>query len=92
MPTVRAGLPPATLGRQARVIVCDAGDGPRGLLVDAVSQVVRLPGSAVELRPNGVGALSGEDIAAIGRDHDRFLILLDLASLLRDGPAAEVRG
>jgi purine-binding chemotaxis protein CheW len=91
-PRRRLGLPPATLGRQARVIVCDAGDGPRGLLVDAVSQVVRLPGSAVELRPSGVGALNGEDIAAIGRDRDRFLILLDLASLLRDGPAAEVRG
>ena len=91
-PRRRLGLPAAVHGRQARVIVCDAGDGPRGLLVDAVSQVVRLPGSAVELRPRGVGAVSGEDIAAIGRDRDRFVILLDLASLLHDGQPAEAHG
>ncbi len=91
-PRHRLGLPAVSPGRQARVIVCDAGDGPRGVLVDAVSQVVRLPASAVEHRPSGIGAVNGEDIAAIGRDRDRFIILLDLASLLRDGQAAEGRG
>ncbi len=91
-PRRRLGLPATTHGRQARVIVCDAGDGPRGLLVDSVSQVMRLPGSAIELRPRGVGAASSEDIAAIGRDRDRFVILLDLASLLHDGVPVEAHG
>ena len=53
---------------------------------------LRLPGSAVELRPSGAGAVHGDDVAAIGRDRDRFLILLDLASLLRDVPIAAARG
>ncbi len=81
----RLGLPTATPGRQARVLVCDAGDGPRGLLVDAVSNVVRLPPSSVEALPSGIGGPSAEYIAGIGRDRDRLFILLDLAAVLRDG-------
>jgi purine-binding chemotaxis protein CheW len=80
----RLALPTATPGRQARVLVCDAGDGPRGLLVDAVSNVVRLPPSSVEALPSGIGGPSAEYIAGIGRDRDRLFILLDLAAVLRD--------
>jgi purine-binding chemotaxis protein CheW len=88
-PRHRLGLPPAAPGRAARVIVCDAGDGDgsRGILVDAVSDVVRLPPSAVEARPHGVGGASAEYIVGIGREGTRLLILLDLAALLRDAPA-----
>ncbi len=84
----RLGLPTATPGRQARVLVCDAGDGPRGLLVDAVSNVVRLPPSSVEALPSGIGGPSAEYIAGIGRDRDRLFILLDLAAVLRDAALA----
>ena len=83
-PRRRLGLPTATPGRQARVLVCDAGDGPRGLLVDAVSNVVRLPPSSLEARPSGIGGPSAEFISGIGRDRDRLFILLDLAAVLRD--------
>lgn len=86
-PRRRLGLPPAGPGRTARVLVCDAGDGARGLLVDAVSQVVRLAPSAVEARPAGVGRGSGECITGIGREGDRLFALLDLAEVLRDPSA-----
>jgi purine-binding chemotaxis protein CheW len=86
-PRHRLGFPPAAPGRAARVIVCDAGDGPRGLLVDAVSDVVRLPPSAVEARPQGVGCASAEYVIGIGREGSRLIILLDVAALLRDAPA-----
>jgi len=69
-------------GRGGREL--DAGDGPRGLLVDAVSNVVRLPPSSVEALPSGIGGPSAEYIAGIGRDRDRLFILLDLAAVLRD--------
>jgi purine-binding chemotaxis protein CheW len=78
----RLGLPAAAPGRQSRVIVCDAGEGPRGFLVDAVSEVVRLPPSAVEERPNGIPGPAGECIAGVGRQSDRLLILLDLPAVL----------
>jgi purine-binding chemotaxis protein CheW len=88
-PRRRLGLPAAAPGRTARVLVCDAGEGARALLVDAVTGVVRLPASAVEARPTGVGAASAEYIAGIGRERGRFFILLDLAAVLRDGPPAK---
>jgi purine-binding chemotaxis protein CheW len=83
----RLGLPAAAAGRQARVIVCDAGEGGRGFLVDAVSDVVRLPPSGVEPRPNGILGPAAECIAGIGRESDRLLILLDLPVVLRDPSA-----
>jgi purine-binding chemotaxis protein CheW len=85
----RLGLPAATPGRQARVIVCDAGEGPRGFLVDAVSEVVRLPPSAVEARPSGLPGPAAECIAGIGRQSDRLFILLDLPAVLGDASPAQ---
>ena len=81
-PRHRLGLPPAAVGPRGRVIVCDAGEGPCGLLVDAVAQVVRLPPSAIEQKPQAIGG-SAEYISGIGRDRDRLFILLDLAAVLR---------
>src|SRR6266567_2616152 len=40
-PRLRLGLPPSEKSGPGRVIICDAGEGPCGLLVDAVAQVVR---------------------------------------------------
>ncbi|BDG06934.1 chemotaxis protein CheW [Anaeromyxobacter paludicola] len=84
-PRRRLGLAPAPAeGRgQGRVIICDAGEGPCGLLVDAVAQVVRLPPSAIEQKPQGIVGSSAEYIAGIGRERDRLYILLDLAAVLR---------
>jgi purine-binding chemotaxis protein CheW len=90
-PRRRLGLPAAALGRAARVLVCDGGDGPRGVLVDAVSEVVRLPASAIEPRPSGIGAASAECIVGIGRDRKRLLVLLDMAALLNDGSESAAR-
>jgi len=86
-PRRRLGLPGSAPGPRARVVVCDVGEGPRGLLVDAVWQVVRLPGSALEPRPGGIGGAAAEYISALGRERDRLYVLLDLPALLRDGGA-----
>ena len=54
-PRRRLDLPPAAPGPRARVVVCETADGPIGLVVDSVSQVVRLPAGAIEPRPSGIG-------------------------------------
>jgi purine-binding chemotaxis protein CheW len=90
-PRHRLALPPARAPRVSRVLVCDAGDGPVGLLVDAVSDVVRLRAADVEPRPNGVGGVQADYIAGIGRAGDRMVVLLDLAAVLRGAAAQEAR-
>jgi purine-binding chemotaxis protein CheW len=81
-PRHELGVAAAAPDRGARVLICDAGEGPRGLQVDAVSQVVRLPPSALEPRTSSLSG-SADCIAGVGRDRGRFVILLDTAALLR---------
>jgi purine-binding chemotaxis protein CheW len=83
-PRRRLGLPPGEPARKARLIVCDCGNGSRGLLVDGVSHVVRLAPSAIEPRPSGIGGPSAEYIVGIGRDRSHLVVLLDLPALLAD--------
>jgi purine-binding chemotaxis protein CheW len=87
-PRRRMGLAPAEAGPGARVVVCDAGGGPVGLLVDGVSQVLRLPSSAFEARPQGIAGVDSEFIAGVGRGERRFFALLDAEALLRREPGA----
>lgn len=89
-PRRRLGLAAAGVpGHAGRVLVCDAGDGVVGLLVDAVSQVVRLRPSEIEPRPQGIGGAAAEYIAGIGRDRGRMVILLDLGAVLGGAGVAE---
>ncbi len=89
-PRVRLGLPRRATDARARILVCDAGDGSRGLLVDAVSHVVRIAQSAVEPRPPSMGGVAAEFIAGIGRDRNRLYVLLDAVALLADPAPVDV--
>ena len=65
-----------------------------GFLVDAVSEVLRIPESTVEPAPAVVAGIGSEYIEGVGRLDDRLLILLDLEALLGrgcSGGAAESR-
>ena len=83
-PRRRLGLPGAP-GAGARVIVCEV-DGERvGLLVDAVSEVLRLAPQAVEPPTQGIASIDPEYIAGVGRDGEQLHVLLDLEALLALG-------
>lgn len=91
-PRRRLGLPgsgdaPAT----SRLLVVEVGDGPVGLLVDAVSSVVRLRPGSIEPCPQGIGGSSQEFLAGIGREGERLFTVLDLGALLRRAPAGRRR-
>jgi purine-binding chemotaxis protein CheW len=90
-PRRRLGLPSGDADRKARLVVCDCGNGPRGLLVDAVSHVVRLAPSSIEPRPGGIGGTAAEYIVGIGRDRGHLVVLLDLPALLADPDPASTR-
>jgi len=85
-PRRRLGLPGAP-GPSARVIVCDVGGERVGLLVDGVSQVLRLRANAIETPTQGLASIDSEYITGVGRDEDRIYVLLDVQALLAaDGP------
>ena len=53
-----------------------------GVVVDAVSDVLSLPGNAIKAAPEMASAVDAAFITGIGRAGERMLILIDIESLL----------
>jgi purine-binding chemotaxis protein CheW len=65
-----------------RVIVVDVEDKLVGMVVDAASQVVRVPADQIEPPPPIVGGLSTEYIRGVGKLDERLVILLNIDRIL----------
>lgn len=75
----RLGLSRAELSSRSRILVVGATDGVgAGLLVDAVSEVVRVPEAAIEAPAGGEAGL----VSGLCERDGRFLSLLDLSRAL----------
>lgn len=77
----RFGRPPAVLGKKSCIVIFDAQrEGERvelGLLVDAVSAVMRMAADDIEAAPDFGNTVRREFIRGIGKTGSRFVILLD---------------
>jgi purine-binding chemotaxis protein CheW len=61
-----------------------------GLVVDAVSEVLRIPGEQVEYPSSIVTALENSYLRGIAKLEDRLVSLMDLEGLLPRGSYAEL--
>lgn len=68
---------------QAKIIVVDVGV-ICGLIVDSVSEVLRLPLNTVESPPPITGSIGSDFIEGIGKLKDRLLILLEVSKLFEN--------
>jgi purine-binding chemotaxis protein CheW len=68
--------------RSARIIVVRTEEGPAGIWVDAVADVVRLKPSMLESAPPGVGGGERDCVVGIGRRGPQLYILLDVQQAL----------
>ncbi|MGD1075221.1 MAG: chemotaxis protein CheW [Thermodesulfovibrionales bacterium] len=75
------GLDTKAADAQSRIMVVDIGTTV-GLIVDSVSEVLRLPSDTVEPPPPMTGGDGAEFIRGVGKLEDRLLILLDIDKLL----------
>lgn len=80
----RLGLGAAECGTKERVIVVKRadGDGLCGILVDEVTQVVRIAAGSVEHPPAVLDGIDREFVSGIGRNEGRIIILLNLEKVL----------
>ena len=67
--------------KQTRIIVVEVEKKIVGFIVDAVSEVLRIPSGTVESPPSIVAGIDSEYITGVGKLEDRLLILLDLNKL-----------
>ncbi len=80
----RFGLPVQGRGEQTRVIVTRMEGRIVGLIVDSVSQVMRIPKADIQPPPETIASIAGEYILGIGKINDRMVILLDIEKVLTD--------
>lgn len=78
----RFGLQESELGKFARIVVVNMDGRMIGLIVDSVSEVLRLSDSAIEPAPPIVAGIDAEYIRGLGKIDGRLLILLDLSKIL----------
>lgn len=78
----RLGLPTAEERRATRIIVVELPEGVVGMIVDAVSAVLRLPASQIEPPSELVADLDTELIRGIGKHADELIVLLDIQKIL----------
>jgi purine-binding chemotaxis protein CheW len=75
----------------SRIIVVEINDLVVGMMVDSVSEVMRLPKSNIEPAPSVIATKIGaEYLQGVGKVDDRLLILLDLKKVLTEGEMKQV--
>jgi purine-binding chemotaxis protein CheW len=80
----RFGFPPKENDKNTRIIVVELGNMVVGFVVDAVSEVLRIPKNITEPPPSIVAGIGSEYITAVAKLENRLLILLDLERILKD--------
>jgi len=78
----RFGLVAKPEDKDTRIIVIEINSVIVGFVVDAVSEVLRIPASTVEPPPPVVAGVESDYISGVGQLNDRLLIMLDLDKLL----------
>ncbi len=78
----RFGLPEKEFDRETRIMVVDIKGATIGVIVDGVSEVLRIPASTVEPAPTISTGVNTEYIKGVGKLDDRLIILLELEKLL----------
>ncbi|WP_094228567.1 chemotaxis protein CheW [Methanolobus psychrotolerans] len=81
----RFGMSQKALTDDSRVVVVDIEGTVIGLVVDSVSEVIRLQGSNIEQTPEIISQkINAEYLKGVGKLEDRLLILLDLENIVNE--------
>jgi purine-binding chemotaxis protein CheW len=75
---------------QKRIIVATIGARTIGLVVDKVSQVLKLEQDQVSTTPDVVKGFNSDFISGVGKCDDKLLILLDLEKMFTQGELAGI--
>jgi purine-binding chemotaxis protein CheW len=78
----RMGLPPAEITPRSRIMLVGVHDRTLGILVDGVSQVVKVPTTTVTPAPEEILTPGADYITGVARWNSRLIILLDLEKVL----------
>lgn len=69
-------------GEQTRIIIVEIQDSKVGLIVDSVTEVLRLSSASIQLPPARIAGTRTDFIKGVGKIDDRLLIVLNLEKIL----------
>src|ERR671925_225257 len=81
------GMPPVDCDKFTVIVVVSVGRNLVGLVVDAVSDVLALPASAVEPPPDLGPGVDTSFLIGLAKTAARLLVLVDLDRMLGNGDA-----
>ncbi|TAM74140.1 purine-binding chemotaxis protein CheW [bacterium] len=78
----RFDMPRVEHTKNTRIVVTEIGSKRVGMVVDAVSEVLRVPVEQVEEAPEMITGVETEYIRGVGKLGDRLIIMLDLQRVI----------
>lgn len=78
----RFGLPHDEITRNTRIVVIEIGGNTLGMIVDGVSEVLRIAGDIVEAPPPAITSVDADYLEGVAKLEDRLIILLNLEKVL----------
>jgi purine-binding chemotaxis protein CheW len=68
--------------KNTRIVVTEIGSKRVGMVVDSVSEVLRIPTEQIEDAPDMIAGVDTEYIRGVGKVGDRLIIMLDLGRVI----------
>lgn len=89
----RLGFEKARVDRNSRILVVDLDRFTVGFLVDAATEVLKIPPEAIEPAPEELKRSVRDDyLEGVGKLEDRLVIVLNPSNLLSDAEAGSLPG
>ena len=86
----RFGMPRVEHTKNTRIVVTEIGTKRVGMVVDSVSEVLRVPLDQIEDAPDMITGVDTEYIRGVGKVDERLIILLDLAKIISGAERREL--
>ena len=88
----RLGLGKSRIDRTSRILVVDLDGFTVGFLVDAATEVLKLPAESIEAAPEELkGSIHDDYLEGVGKLQDRLVIILNPGNLLAEGEAGSLQ-
>jgi purine-binding chemotaxis protein CheW len=81
---IRLGLDGQVVDNDSRIIVCDVGGTLLGMVVDSVSEVLRIDAGAVDPPPVAAAGVGHGHIKGVVKRQDQLLLLLDVSRVAEE--------
>jgi purine-binding chemotaxis protein CheW len=79
----RLKLEGTSLSRSSRILILEVEKKVIGLLVDAVTEIIRIPPESIEPPPEIISPIAAEYLIGVGKLPNKLVILLDLRNILK---------